>query len=233
MAKLKTVSSVSPSAIGAGASELKKLPAQQRATETYEKILLATAQTLCDVGIERLSTNLVCERAGLTPPALYRYFPNKYALLSVLGDRLLEKQNERIDHWITPELLTSSSQALEKALSELILDTYRVTHATLGGMWTLKALRAVPALEHVRLDSHRRVATVQAQVMADAFPQVDPQVLLTVARVVVEMIHATVELLFDESLDPEQVCAMVAAMIASHLDRIVPTDSSSELTAQK
>ncbi|WP_445380862.1 TetR/AcrR family transcriptional regulator, partial [Pseudomonas syringae] len=53
----------------------------------------------CEVGIERLSTNLVCERAGLTPPALYRYFPNKYALLTVLGERLLEKQNERIDHW--------------------------------------------------------------------------------------------------------------------------------------
>ena len=30
-----------------------------------------------EVGIERLSTNLVCERAGLTPPALYRYYPNK------------------------------------------------------------------------------------------------------------------------------------------------------------
>src|SRR5450830_186693 len=102
--------------------EHKKPPAQQRSTETYERILVATAQTLCDVGIERLSTNLVCERAGLTPPALYRYFPNKYALLSVLGDRLLEKQNERIDHWITQELLTSSPQVLERALADLILD---------------------------------------------------------------------------------------------------------------
>ena len=44
-----------------------------------------------DVGIERLSTNLVCERAGLTPPALYRYFPNKYALLSELGQRLMQQ----------------------------------------------------------------------------------------------------------------------------------------------
>ena len=224
MAKLKT--QTSPSVTGEGAPEPKKLPAQQRATETYERILVATAQTLCDVGIERLSTNLVCERAGLTPPALYRYFPNKYALLSVLGDRLLEKQNERIDHWITQELLTSSPQVLERALADLILDTYRVTHATLGGMWILKGLRAVPVLEHVRLDSHRRVASAQAQAMAAAFPLADPQTLFTVARVVVEMIHATVELLFDESLDPQHVCAMVAAMIASHLDRIVPAEGT-------
>ncbi len=100
MARLKT--EPFPAQVAGKTAERKKLPAQQRATETYERILVATANTLCEVGIERLSTNLVCERAGLTPPALYRYFPNKYALLTVLGERLLEKQNERIDHWITP-----------------------------------------------------------------------------------------------------------------------------------
>ncbi|KTC24147.1 TetR family transcriptional regulator [Pseudomonas marginalis ICMP 9505] len=200
----------------------KKSPAQQRSTETYERILVATAQTLCDVGIERLSTNLVCECAGLTPPALYRYFPNKYALLSVLGERLLEKQNGLIDHWITPQLLSGPPEDLESALAELILETYRVTDATLGGMWILKGLRAVPALEHVRIDSHRQVSSAQAEILAQVFPQADPQQLATAARVAVEMIHATIELLFDESLDPKSVCAMVASMIISHLDRLTP-----------
>ncbi|MCI3945662.1 TetR family transcriptional regulator [Pseudomonas syringae] len=220
MARLKT--DTDPAQVAGKTAERKKIPAQQRATETYERILVATAQTLCDVGVERLSTNLVCERAGLTPPALYRYFPNKYALLTVLGERLLEKQNERIDHWITPELLTGTPQALEQALAELILDTYRVTDATLGGMWTLKALRAVPALEHVRLDSHRRVSTAQAAILAGVFPDADPERIAMAARVAVEMIHATIELLFDEPLNPGQVCSMVAAMIVSHLDRLGP-----------
>ncbi|KRP62079.1 TetR/AcrR family transcriptional regulator [Pseudomonas orientalis] len=206
--------------------EHKKPPAQQRSTETYERILVATAQTLCDVGIERLSTNLVCECAGLTPPALYRYFPNKYALLSVLGERLLEKQNGLIDNWITPQLLSGPPEVLESALAELILDTYRVTQATLGGMWILKGLRAVPALEHVRLDSHRKVSAAQAQILAAIFPQADPQQLATAARVAVEMIHATIELLFDESMDPKNVCAMVASMIVSHLDRLAPAPSA-------
>ncbi|AZE88713.1 TetR/AcrR family transcriptional regulator [Pseudomonas orientalis] len=203
----------------------KKPPAQQRSTETYERILVATAQTLCDVGIERLSTNLVCECAGLTPPALYRYFPNKYALLTVLGERLLEQQNGLIDQWITPQLLSGPPETLEAALAELILDTYRVTQATLGGMWILKGLRAVPALEHVRLDSHRKVSAAQAQILAAIFPQADPQQLATAARVAVEMIHATIELLFDESMDPKSVCAMVASMIVSHLDRLTPVPS--------
>ncbi|AZF43373.1 Transcriptional regulator, AcrR family [Pseudomonas sp. R1-43-08] len=224
MAKLNTASTHASNA--GKTQEHKKPPAQQRSTETYERILVATAQTLCDVGIERLSTNLVCECAGLTPPALYRYFPNKYALLTVLGERLLEKQNGLIDHWITPQLLSGPPEALESALAELILDTYRVTDATLGGMWILKGLRAVPALEHVRIDSHRRVSGAQAEILAQVFPQADPQQLATAARVAVEMIHATIELLFDESLNPKSVCAMVASMIVSHLDRLAPVPNA-------
>ncbi|CRM71889.1 TetR family transcriptional regulator [Pseudomonas sp. 2822-15] len=225
MAKPNTASARAATTAGK-TQEHKKPPAQQRSTETYERILVATAQTLCDVGIERLSTNLVCECAGLTPPALYRYFPNKYALLSVLGERLLEKQNALIDNWITPQLLSGPPEALESALADLILDTYRVTQATLGGMWILKGLRAVPALEHVRLNSHRKVSAAQAQILAAIFPQVDPQQLNTAARVAVEMIHATIELLFDESMDPKSVCAMVASMIVSHLDRLAPAPSA-------
>ena len=68
----------------------KKLPAQQRATETYERILEAAAQTLIEVGVERLSTNLVCMRAGVSPPALYRYFPNKYALFAECADVMVD-----------------------------------------------------------------------------------------------------------------------------------------------
>ncbi|SDT06907.1 TetR/AcrR family transcriptional regulator [Pseudomonas fuscovaginae UPB0736] len=200
--------------------EAKKRPAQQRATETYERILDATSKILTEVGIERLSTNQVCARAGLTPPALYRYFPNKFALLSVLGQRLLERQNACIAQWITPQVLTGTALDLETALSGLILNTYEVTRETEGGMWTLKALRAVPVLEHVRLDSHRRMAREQVDAMMLLFPHVERETLDAAIRLTVEMIHATVEMLFDENMDAAKVSAMMAAMIASQLERI-------------
>lgn len=217
----KTTPTPASSMIAGAALEAKKRPAQQRATETYERILDATAKILTEVGIERLSTNQVCARAGLTPPALYRYFPNKFALLSVLGQRLLERQNACIDHWITPQVLTGSAPELEKALSGLILNTYEVTHETEGGMWILKALRAVPVLEHVRLDSHRRVARAQVDAMMELFPQAQRETLDDAIRLTVEMIHATVEMLFDENMDAAKVSAMMAAMIASQLERIL------------
>lgn len=202
--------------------ENKKQPEQQRATETYERILIVTAQTLADVGIERLSTNLVCERAGLTPPALYRYFPNKYALLRELGERLMMRQNELIPHWITPEVLAGPTENLERALRGLIIDTYAVTERTPGGVWILRALHAVPALQQVRLHSHSHVTQEQTAVMAVAFPDADVDRLRLIGRIVVELIHSTVELLCDESLGTQTVAEIVASMIASHVQRLRP-----------
>ena len=200
----------------------KKQPAQQRATDTYERILEVTAQTLADVGIERLSTNLVCERAGLTPPALYRYFPNKYALLSELGQRLMQRQNERIGHWITSELFEAGTEALERALEGLILDTYEVTVQSVGGVWIMRALRAVPALREVRLGSHATVTREQVELLAQALPDASAAELELVSRIVVELIYATVEMIFDEPLDVRAVARTVAGMLASHMNRFRP-----------
>ncbi|MDR3367550.1 TetR/AcrR family transcriptional regulator [Rhodoferax sp.] len=199
---------------------VKKLPAQQRATETYELILDVAAKMLIDVGIERLSTNMVCAQAGLTPPALYRYFPNKYALLSELAQRLMQRQNELIPQWITLEVLAGSVSDLEQALAGLLLDTYKVTKQTPGGVWILRALRAVPTLQKVRLDSHTLVTDAQGQMLIKAFPNVSEKDLLLVGRIAVDMIYAGVELLFDAPLNSHDVADVIAAMVASHLVRL-------------
>jgi AcrR family transcriptional regulator len=205
------------------ALEAKKQPAQQRATETYERILEVTAKTLADVGIERLSTNLVCERAGLTPPALYRYFPNKYALLAELGQRLMRKQNDMIPRWLTPAVLLGPQDGLERAVKGLLLDTYHVTRETEAGVWITRALRAVPALERVRLESHNEVAEGQAAFFGLIFPGADTRELQLAGRVAVEMLYAAVELLFDDPrLKPDDVARVAAAMVSSYLGRIRP-----------
>ncbi|KEA64093.1 Transcriptional regulator, TetR family [Marinobacterium lacunae] len=198
----------------------KKRPEQKRASKTYELILDVAANMLGEVGIERLSTNMVCERAGLTPPALYRYFPNKYALLSELGQRLMQKQNELIPHWITEEVLEGPIEKLEQALEGLLIDTYRVTRDTPGGLWIMRALRAVPSLQDVRLESHILVTEAQAELLKSAYPEVAPEELMLVSRIVVDMIYAAVELLLDTDIDEHPVARIVAGMIASYPARL-------------
>ena len=78
----------------------RSLPKQDRAQATYDLLLDVAGELLGEVGIERISTNMICARAGLTPPALYRYFKDKYAVLEALGQRLMTKQNDALEAWI-------------------------------------------------------------------------------------------------------------------------------------
>lgn len=59
--------------------DITRRPKQERSQATYELLLNVAGELLAEVGIDRISTNLICARAGLTPPALYRYFDDKYA----------------------------------------------------------------------------------------------------------------------------------------------------------
>ncbi len=204
----------------------KKQPAQQRGAETYERILEVTAQMLADVGIGRLSTNVVCECAGITPPALYRYFPNKYALLSELGKRLMHAQNVRVTRWITLEAFAGGGESLERAVEGLILDSYDATEQTVGGVWIMRALRAVPMLQEVRLASHAALAQEQVQLLAQALPGADAAELQRLSRIVVELVYATVEMIFDEPRDVKATARTVACMVASQLGKRQPAAAS-------
>ena len=201
--------------------EPKMQPAQTRATQTYERILEAAAETLAEVGFERLSTNLVCQRAELTPPALYRYFPNKYALLHELSRRLMERQNAIIPKWLTPEAFSSGLQPLEAALMGLLLETYQITRETTGGMWIMRGMRAVPMLQEVRLASDIEVSTFNVQLLSEVLPHIAPAQLLLISRVAIEMAYSPMEMLFDDpALEPEAVMAIVATALATYFTRL-------------
>ena len=131
---------------GAAGVELdrKRDPTQTRALETCERILDAAANLLGEVGIERLSTNLICERAGLSPPALYRYYPNKYAVLAELGVRLMMSQNALLETWAAPATMRLPAAKFEDRILRLFLDTLEMTRRATAGEWITRALRAVP-----------------------------------------------------------------------------------------
>ena len=60
-------------------------PQQERAVQTRDHLLDVAGELLGEVGFENISTNMICARAGMTPPALYRYFRDKHAVLETLG----------------------------------------------------------------------------------------------------------------------------------------------------
>lgn len=67
----------------------RKTPVQARSLHTVEAIFQACIQVLTTVGVQRLTTTRVAERAGVSVGTLYQYFPNKQALLAAVLEKHL------------------------------------------------------------------------------------------------------------------------------------------------
>ncbi|HXJ20488.1 MAG TPA: TetR/AcrR family transcriptional regulator [Polyangia bacterium] len=65
----------------------RKKPQQTRSREVVEAVLQATTYLLLRGGYEALTTNRIAERAGVNIASLYRYFPNKEAIVAELMRR--------------------------------------------------------------------------------------------------------------------------------------------------
>lgn len=183
----------------------KNKPRQERAKRTYEAILTSAAELLMEVGVERISTNLVAERAGITVPALYRYFPNKYAVLNALGAVLMDKQNVVFEQWLEKYSAQGADpQSLMDNIYELLWQTYEVTREQVGGLEVVQALRAVAPLQEVRFASHRVVAEQFAALAAEILGSPVDELLSIQARLTIDTGYAVVEMaLEDEELAPE------------------------------
>nr|WP_314435225.1 TetR/AcrR family transcriptional regulator [uncultured Brevundimonas sp.] len=195
--------------------ETKLKPSQVRAQQTFEAILVVAGELLAEVGFERLSTNLVCQRAGLTPPALYRYFPNKYAILSELGRRLMEAQDQAVFDWMEAGGLEADSMDAAIAKNRQIQEKVnQITRDMPGGVWILRAMRAVPLLQDIRIASRDIVARNMADRLLKQYPASSADELFAATRITIELMMAATEMVLeqpdtDEAMVTQEVCRMV------------------------
>jgi AcrR family transcriptional regulator len=178
--------------------DIVRRPKQERSQATYELLLNVAGELLAEVGIDRISTNLICARAGLTPPALYRYFDDKYAVLEALGRRLMARQNAALEEWIARHE-GGGIAALRDNIEELLRETAAVTASEPGAVWILRALHATPRLVHIRVESHRYVTDRLTDAYAAHLPGISREELWQRLRLSVEMGFAVDEMLTEET----------------------------------
>jgi AcrR family transcriptional regulator len=70
---------------------LRNEPVQARSTARLTALLDAAAAAIDELGYERLTTAMVAERAGASIGTVYRYFPDRIAVLQALSSRNLER----------------------------------------------------------------------------------------------------------------------------------------------
>lgn len=198
---------------------IKTQPLQKRSRQTYDAILAAAGALLEEVGIEQLSTNLVCKRAKLSPPALYRYFPNKYALLRELGTRLMERQDEAVFDWLeNGGLRTGSVEEIRQSILGVQERVNQVTMQEPGGRWIMRALRAVPTLYEVRISSRELVAARMSKALARILPNVSSHRLLVAARLATELGYSAGEMAMDEPEYAEELMEELSWMFAYYFE---------------
>ncbi len=195
-------------------------PTQARGQDTFEMVLATAGEMLRDMGFEQLTTNAICERAGLTPPALYRYFPNKYAILKELGDRLMAAQDQVVLDWIDAggvagetfeERLRSSLSIHEKVIE--------ITRAFPGGSAIGRALRAVPMLQRLRFDSRDMVADRFFEAMRGRYPGCPEKRLRVAMRLMIELTYSAIEMVVEEpDRDAEMVNYEVCLLFATYFE---------------
>ena len=179
----------------------KNRPRQERAKRTYEAILNAAAELLVEVGVERISTNLIAERAGITVPALYRYFPNKYAVIHALGAQLMDSQNQVFQAWFNTHGEDADPAQLLAHVYDLLKSTFDVTARQYGSLEILQALRAVGPLRELRLTSHNLVTEQFAQILAQVLHRPEDARLIRQARVSVDTGYSLVEMALEHPDD--------------------------------
>jgi AcrR family transcriptional regulator len=70
-------------------------PTQRRSTQRLDALLDAAAEIVDETGFERLTTQMVAERAGASIGTVYRYFPDRVAVLHALRERSIRRFRER------------------------------------------------------------------------------------------------------------------------------------------
>jgi AcrR family transcriptional regulator len=202
--------------------EAKLHPTQARAHDTYELVLQTAGELLREAGFEQLTTNSICRKAGLTPPALYRYFPNKYAILKVLGERLMQAQDEVVLAWIDSGGLDGASfeQRLENSLA-IQREMMAITRAFPGGAAIGRALRAIPLLQQLRFSSRDMVAQAFHRALRARYPNVSDQRLAAAMRMMVELSYAATEMVVEEpDRDAELINREVCLLFALYFEHL-------------
>lgn len=99
-------------------------PVQARSAARLTALLDATAAVVDEIGYERLTTAMVAERAGASIGTVYRYFPDRIAVLQSLAARNADRVTGRILADLADERHADAMAAFHGGMSVLV-DAFR------------------------------------------------------------------------------------------------------------
>jgi AcrR family transcriptional regulator len=169
-------------------------PVQARAKQTVDLILDNAAVLLDEVGIDAFNTNLLAERAGVAVRSVYRYYPNKLAVIVGLAERQASEWQAMLAQLMLP-LADPDKSACDAW--DAVLDAYvAYLDAKQGRSAMHRAMQALPQLSEVNdRDNDVLSNTIFSALQTRGLRQ-PPARLLSISRVLLD----TMDVAVDEAL---------------------------------
>ena len=168
--------------------ESRKEPGQDRSRATLQSIMQASAKLIASNGLDATSMTQIANVAGLSKASLYRYFPNKQALLLAHAKGSFKTHREEMQ--AVMQLGDNPEQMLRDGIAH-----YCDEHCNNPFLLNLRAaIHADPVLSELDLKDSRENAALLAEFLRQHFPQIDIAVIDTRSLLAMELIDSLARL---------------------------------------
>ncbi len=184
------------------------VPAQKRAEETVKQILNTSAMLLDEVGLDGFNTNLLAERAGLRVGTIYRYFPNKLAILRAL---ILEYANHMKTALETFNDLADPEKDWQHVICSSIDNYVAAAKKQKGFISIRRAMQAAPELRAIEKQLVRELSESIVEAIIKRGGRTSREQLLHVAGTFLMAAAATYDLAYLKGRKSQQTEAEIIA----------------------
>ncbi|MCT2587961.1 TetR/AcrR family transcriptional regulator [Actinophytocola gossypii] len=188
----------------------RKVPGQQRALETRQRLLDAAARVFATHGYAAGTTNRIAEEAGHSVGSLYQYFPNKDGILVELSTAHARSGIAAVERLIADGRLPDSIEGRIRLFVRAVMDNHRDDPALHRVLFD-EAPRPPELLAYLRDAERRLVAAAERMLTADQDVTVEDVPMA--ARLVVGAIESLVHR-FHAGADPSDADRFERELVA-------------------
>jgi AcrR family transcriptional regulator len=190
-------------------------PRQARGRAAVSAILEATSELLEESGFDSLTTIAVAERAGVNIATLYRYYPNKFAIVRELAEGL---EDERSGASVRALQGLGAASDWREPVREAISAVAQLRIDRPGARAIRRALQSSPALWHLDHEVVVRTAAAIGPFLREVNPDLGEQQALDIALVVVSTVTSLLDLTNDAPEQAPRIQRELTEMIERYLE---------------
>ncbi|MEP9368524.1 TetR/AcrR family transcriptional regulator [Xanthobacter sp. VNH20] len=153
-------------------------------SEQQKRILTAAVQCFARDGFHGTSMQKICAEAGMSPGALYRYFPSKESLIGAIVEGESAERAKLFEYLEqTPSLIDGLTECIAALLSKESIDCAKLGPEIMAEAIRNEKLRE--ALQPAEDESHvlLRAALVSGMERGEIDPEADPDTLVMLLKV--------------------------------------------------